>query len=251
MLLSGAFGVSITAGMVGGISRLDAVARPQVPTPDPDARYRQRASLPDAIEAAAIWSARLAADPTDFESAWKASRAHYWLGTLGRPQHERKAALEQGVTAARTAAALRPERPEGHFWMAANMGALAESFGLRQGIRYRAPIREALERVLALDPAFQHGSADRALGRWYLQVPGLFGGDKRKSEVHLRTALAYNEQSIITRLFLAETLDALGRRAEALEQLRAAIAAPLDPEWEPEDRHFKQQAEALLKKLTK
>jgi hypothetical protein len=251
MLLSGTPGASITVGIVDDISRLDAAARRQVPTADPDALYRQRTSLPDAIHATAIWSARLAVDPTDFESAWKASRARYWLGTLGLPQADRKAALEQGVAAARAAAALRPDRPEGHFWMAANMGALAESFGLRQGIRYRAPIREALERVLAIDPGFQQGSADRALGRWYLQVPGLFGGDKRQSEVHLRKALAYNEQSIITRLFLAETLEALGRRAEAVDQLRTAIAAPLDPEWAPEDRHFKQQAEALLKKLAK
>ena len=91
--------------------------------------------------------------------------------------------------------------------MAANMGALAESFGLRQGIRYRTPIREALERVLKIDAPYLDGSADRALGRWYYKVPGLFGGDKRKSEQHLRKALTYRPNSIISHLFLAETLD--------------------------------------------
>ena len=40
-----------------------------------------------------------------------------------------------------------------------------------------------------LDPAFLDGSPDRALGRWYYKVPGLFGGDLDKSEQHLRTAL--------------------------------------------------------------
>ena len=135
--------------------------------------------------------------------------------------------------------------------MAANMGALAESFGLRQGIKYRTPVREALERVLAIDPAFLQGSADRALGRWYFKVPGMFGGDDRKSEQHLRKALAYNENSIITRVFLAETLEELDKRDEAVAQLRAALAAPVDPDWAPEDRRFKQQAEALMKKLEK
>ncbi len=58
------------------------------------------------------------------------------------------------------------------------MGALAESFGLRQGLKYRGAIKDELLTVLRLDPAFQEGSADRALGRWYYKVPGLFGGSE-------------------------------------------------------------------------
>ena len=167
------------------------------------------------------------------------------------PAPDWKAALEQGMAAARVAATLEPKQPEGHFWLAANMGALAESYGLRQGIKYRGAIKESLERVLAIDPGFQQGSADRALGRWYFKVPGMFGGDDKKSEADLRKALAYNENSVITRLFLAETLMDEGQRDAAREQLRAALAAPVDPEWAPEDQRFKEQAETLLKKLSK
>lgn len=216
---------------------------------DPDVLYRDRENLTSATEAAGIWGSRLAADPTDFESAWKLARARYWLGTHGLPPSQRRAALEGGVEAGRKAAALSPHRPEGHFWIAANMGALAESFGLRQGIRYRGAIRDELETVLKIDPAYQQGSADRALGRWYYQVPRLFGGSKKRSEEHLRKALAYNPQSVITRLFLAETLIALNRNDEAGKELEAALAAPEDPEWVPEDRRFKRQAKALLNTL--
>jgi hypothetical protein len=224
----------------------------QVPTSaqDPaDALYRNRATLASAQHAAQIWSARLASDRRDYDAGWKLARAQYWLGTNGLPQHERKAALEAGIAAARAAIAANSARPEGHFWLAANMGALAESFGLRQGLKYRGAIRDALETVLQLDPAFQQGSADRALGRWYYKVPGLFGGDKRKSEAHLRKALAHNPQSVITRFFLAETLLELNRRTEARQELELAIAAPDDPEWAPEDRVFRAQAKALLATL--
>jgi tetratricopeptide (TPR) repeat protein len=238
-------------GAFGDITLLDAIWRAQVPADDPDALYRERESLRHATKAVAIWAARIEANPRDFEAAWKLARGCYWLGTNGLPRAERKAALEQGVKAARTAAAVEPKRPEGHFWMAANMGALAESFGMRQGIRYRTPIRESLETVLRLDPSYLQGSADRALGRWYFKVPGLFGGDNQKSEAHLRTALSYNENSVITRLFLAETLEDMGRRNAAIEQLKAALAAPNHPEWVPEDTRFKQQAQALLKTLSK
>jgi tetratricopeptide (TPR) repeat protein len=246
MVLSGSSGAAVTS-----ITCFDAPAPAQAPAGDPDALYHQRESLPEAEKAVAIWAARFAADPQDFESAWKLSRGRYWLGTNGLPDAQRKGALEQGIAAGKAAAALEPRRPEGHFWLAANMGALAESFGMRQGIKYRTQIRESLETVLALDPGYLQGSADRALGRWYFKVPGMFGGDDRKSEAHLRKALSYNQNSVITRLFLAETLDELGHKDEAREQLRAALAAPIDPEWAPEDKRFKQQAEALLNKLTK
>jgi tetratricopeptide (TPR) repeat protein len=230
---------------------LDAQEPAGVPADEADALYRDRETLESARRAEAIWAQRLARTPSDFESAWKLARARYWLGTNGLPRAERRPALEAGIAAAKSAISAAPSRPEGHFWMAANMGALAESFGLRQGIRYRRPIRESLETVLQIDPAFLQGSADRALGRWYFMVPGLFGGNNRKSEEHLRKALAYNPQSVITRLFLAETLIDLGRRDEARRELQAAIDLPLDPDWAPEDRRFKQQAAALLATLSR
>ena len=216
---------------------------------DPQALYRDRENLVSAREAAAIWQGRLTANPKDFDSAYRLAQAQYWLGTNGLPPEERKAALEAGITAARSAIALNAARPEGHFWLAANMGALAESFGLRQGIKYRGQIKDALLAVLKIDPAFQQGSADRALGRWYYKVPGLFGGSNRRSEEHLRKSLTYNPNSVISHLFLGETLEDMGRKDEARKEYQAALDAPIDPEWAPEDRRFKAQATDALKRL--
>jgi hypothetical protein len=212
---------------------------------EPDALYRDRENLASAREAAAIWNARVQANATDFDSWWKLARAYYWLGGHG-PQAGRKQDLERGIAAASRAIALRTDRPEGHFWKAANMGALAESFGVRQGLKYRGAIREALETVLRLDAGFQQGSADRALGRWYFKVPGIFGGSKKKSEEHLRKSLTYNSNSHASRFFLAETLSAMDRDSEAREELKKILAAPIDPDWAPEDREFKQKARDLL-----
>jgi hypothetical protein len=130
--------------------------------------------------------------------------------------------------------------------MAANMGALAESFGMGQGIKYRGAIKDALLTVLKLDPAFQQGSADRALGRWYYKVPGLFGGSKKKSEEHLRKSLTYAPQSTASHFFLAETLFELDRDAEARAELQRVLDAPTDPDWGAEDREFKAKARARL-----
>lgn len=192
-----------------------------------------------------MWSAELSRDPQNFEAAWKVARGTYWLGGHA-PESERRAFLERGIEAAKKAISLQPKRPEGYFWMAANMGALAESFGMRQGLKYRKPIKEALETVLRIDPAFQEGSADRALGRWYFRVPRLFGGSDKEAEAHLRASLTYNPNSTASHFFLAEVLLDDGRKEEGRAELQKVLDAPVDPDWAPEDHDFKEKARALL-----
>jgi len=213
--------------------------------PNPDALYAGREDLAKAREAAATWATKLKENPKDFESAWKLARAKYWLGGHA-PQAERKALLEEGIAAGRAAVAIEPNKPEGHFWIAANMGALAESFGMRQGLKYRGEIKNELLTVLKLDPAFQKGSADRALGRWYFKVPGLFGGSDQKSVEHLRKSLTYDPNSSASRFFLAETLLDRGKKEDARAELQKVIDGPIDPNWAPEDREFKEKAKQLL-----
>lgn len=214
-----------------------------------DALYAERDRPGRAREAARLWEAALAREAGNFEAAWKLARALYWLGTQEGDRDARRRDLEAGVAAGRTAVELRDARPEGHFWMAANMGALAQSFGLRQGLRYRGAIRDALERVLAIDPAFQQGSADRALGRWYFKVPGLFGGSNDKAVTHLERSLTYDRDSTASLFFLAEVHLDEGREDEARRRLQQVLDAPVDPEWAPEDRAFKAQARQLLATL--
>jgi tetratricopeptide (TPR) repeat protein len=216
---------------------------------DADALYANRAVLADAKKAAAIWQARIDRNAKDFEAAWKRARAGYWIGGHENEQTNRDTAYEQAMAAARVAIAARPNAPEGHFWLAASMGGYAEDHGIRGGLKYRGDIRDSLEKTLALDPAFLQGSADRALGRWYFKVPGLFGGSKKKSEEHLRKALTYNPRSIISHIFLAETLEALDRKADAIAELKLVMTLPPDPDWLPEDTEFKQQAKTMLQRM--
>ncbi len=227
---------------------MDAAAEIRLQAADPDALYADRQDLGKAREAAAIWADRLQKNPRDFEAACKLARARYWLGGHA-PEAERKAILEDGIKAARLAVGMNPDKPEGHFWIAANMGALAESFGMRQGLKYRGDIKDELLTVLKLDSAFQQGSADRALGRWYFKVPGLFGGSNKKSEEHLRKSLTYDPNSSASHFFLAETLIDMNRKDEAKAELAKVINGPIDPEWAPEDREFKEKARHLLSTL--
>ncbi|HKT79573.1 MAG TPA: TRAP transporter TatT component family protein [Vicinamibacterales bacterium] len=211
-----------------------------------DALYAERADLASAQKAADLWAAEVAQSPTSFDAAWKLSRACYWLGGHLPSEKDRRANLERGIDAGRKAVAIQPSRPEGHFWIAANMGALAESFGMSQGLKYRGSIKKELETVLQLNPSFQAGSADRALGRWYFKVPRLFGGSNKRAEEHLRASLNYDPQSTVSHFFLAEVLLDEDRKDEARAELQRVLDAPINPEWAPEDREFKEQARTTL-----
>ena len=186
--------------------------------------------------------------PDDFEATWKLSRIAYWLGGHA-PDADRRGFLERGVKAGDAARRLSPQRPEGYFWLAANMGALAERLGGRRALGYRKPIKEALETALAMDAAFLNGATDRALGRWYFRVPRLFGGSNSQAEAHLRASLRYDPNSTLSHLFLADVLADQGRTREARAELQAVLDAPLSVEWAPEDADNKQAARERLAQL--
>jgi len=219
-------------------------AQPLTPL-DPDELYQHREDLPSAVRAADVWAER---SNTDFEAAWKLARACYWLGTHG-VEANRRSALDRGVNAGERAIQLRGDRVEGHFWLAADMGQLAEAHGLVPALKYRGRIKDELDRVLAIDPSWQGGSADAALGQWYATVPRLLGGSRQEAERHLRRALDQDPNNTSALVFLGQLLADEGRTAEARVFLRRVIDAPFDAEWAPEDREFKRTSTTLLNRL--
>jgi tetratricopeptide (TPR) repeat protein len=233
--------VYLTVAIALGVDARSAAQGPA----SADALYARRDDPVAARQAADQYLAHHRAAPQDFVGCWKLARASYFLGTQGPPA-ERRMWLETGLAAATDAVALHGGRPEGHFWLAATMGALAESAGLRQGLKYRTRIRQALERVLAIDSAFMEGSADRALGRWYHKVPGLFGGSAVKAEQHLRKSLAISPQSTVSLFFLGELYLDQGRPAEARRLFQQVLEAPVHRDFAPEDRFYKAQARVRL-----
>jgi hypothetical protein len=207
--------------------------------------YRHRDDIPSAKRAAAIWAAQAS---SAYEPAWKLARISYWIGT-NAPANERRAALDQGEKAGETAVRLAPGKPEGHFWLAANMGELAENFGVMQELKYRGRIRDELQRVIAIQPDWQDASAECGLGQWYYEVPGWLGGSRKKGKDLLEHALAAHPQSKTALSFMADIMIAEGKKTEARGLLQRVLESPLDPDWTPEDLDLQKKAAALLKTL--
>src|SRR6478672_7683269 len=129
------------------------------------------------------------------------------------------------------------------------MGALAESFGMSQGVKYRSRIKAELERVAEIDPAWEQASALTALGRWYSLVPRLFGGSHAKADEYFRRALHQFPHSVTALLFLAESLTAQKKTDDARTLLQRIADAPIEEKWAPEVREYKRKAADRLQAL--
>src|SRR5262245_49917044 len=101
------------AGALGLAQGIPAGTPPAAQNDNPDVLYAARENLASARRAVAIWQDRLSRDARDFESAWKLARARYWVGGHAGSS-DAKQIFEDGIAAGKTAATLRPERPEGH-----------------------------------------------------------------------------------------------------------------------------------------
>jgi hypothetical protein len=217
------------------------------PAESPDALYAEREDLAKARRAALLWSSQ-ASGGTDYEASWKFARACYYLGTMG-PENARDSVLDSGIAAGEQAIKIAPRQPEGHFWYAATMGARAER-GLFAQLRYGTRIREEFERSVAAKPGWQAGSAEAALGQWYFRAPGIAGGSTARAVEMLKQALTYGPDVSNTLYSLAEVY-ATSRSTwpDARALLQRVLAAPIDPDWAPEDKAIKVKAAALLKKI--
>jgi tetratricopeptide (TPR) repeat protein len=241
-------GVRAALAVVAGLLIAGEAAARGLAGDDPDALYERRDDLAMAERAADLWATQLAANPRDFATACKLARARHWLGEVS-PRERRASHLERGIAAARVAIALEPDRADGYFWLGANMGALAGVSSVFTALKYRSAIRKAFETALARDATFAKGGAYCALGKYYNSVPAIFGGSKAKSEALLRRCLASDPGSTAGHYYLAQTLLALDRPAEARQALGAAVDGPCDPAYVPECLVWKRRSQRLLHRL--
>src|ERR1044072_6441259 len=125
-----------------------------------------------------------AADYSNYEAAWKLSRAAFYVGDRTDNDTERDNMFREGTDAGKAAAALQPNKPDGHFWLGANYGGTASHSTLSNLSTFQ-DIKNEMETVLKLDESYQGYSAYVGLGRLYLSAPRGLGGDVPKATNHL------------------------------------------------------------------
>jgi tetratricopeptide (TPR) repeat protein len=189
-----------------------------------------------------------AAEPSNYEAAWRLSKFEYFLGSHTSDTGERDKAFRDGAEAGKAATQLQGNRAEGHFWLGANYGGSAQHSTLA-GLSAVDNITEEMEAVLRIDEGYESGSAYMALGEVYLEAPKMFGGDEQKAVALLEKGLRFGENNALLRLRLAEAYMAVGRNDDARKQLDAIKALKPEPDYLPEYKDAVAEADKLRSKI--
>ncbi|MGH9452253.1 MAG: tetratricopeptide repeat protein [Terriglobia bacterium] len=212
-----------------------------------DSLYQNRSEIDNVRQAIAILRREVAQHPDSYAAWWRIAQADCYLARHV-PGNQQESILEDGVAAGRKAEALKPDRPEGHFWVGANEGLLAEDRGLWGGLTLIDPIRDEMRKVMKLDPNYMEDGAERILGRLYYEAPFFKGGNKRLSVSLLENCLKLYPGDSLTMIYLAASYRATGRRQAAREMLERVLRLTSDPANGPELANYKAEARKNLRK---
>lgn len=212
-----------------------------------DQLYAQREDVMRARQGVALLRQARAADPGNYDAAWRLARFNYYLASH-TDGDERDKAFREGIDAGKAAIKLQGEKPEGHFWLGANYGGSLET-GTVAGLATVNDVRGEMETVLKLDEGYQNGSAYMVLGLVDLKAPRLLGGDPQKAVAEMEKGLRFGEANAFLRLHLAEAYQAVGRSEDARKQLNTVINMTPDPSYLPEYKEAVMEARQMLDKI--
>jgi Tfp pilus assembly protein PilF len=213
-----------------------------------DQLYEQREDLMRLRQAIVLLRQAVTADPDNYDASWRLAKFNYYLGTHTDDKDERHKAFRDGIEAGKTAVDLQGGKPDGHFWLGANYGAVAQTSAI-VGLANVDDIRNEMETVLRLDEGYQNGSAYMVLGLVYLDEPRIVGGDQQKAVAIMEKGLPFGEANAFLHLHLAEAYVKTGRTADARRQLNAIISMTPDQNYLPEYKEAVGEARNLLEKL--
>ena len=213
-----------------------------------DALYEGREDLQKARVCVASLRQARTADYGNYEAAWKLARASFFVGDRTDNDSERDDLFREGTEAGKAAIQLQPDKPEGHFWLAANYGGSAAHSTIANLSSFQ-DIKREMEAVLKIDESYQGYSAYLGLGRLYLQAPRVLGGDTEKAIEYLQKGIKLNPNHGLMRFHLAEAYESTNRNAEAKKQIEALMAVTPDAQYAAEHKEAVDKAKKLLEKI--
>jgi len=210
-----------------------------------DQFYREREDLTHLEQGIVLLRQAATTDPNNYDANWRLAKFNYYLATHTDGEY-RDRAFRDGINAGKAAVQLQGNKPEGHFWLGANYGGSLDSgsFGLA-GVN---DVRQEMETVLKINDGYQDGSAYMVLGLLDLKAPKIIGGDPQRAVTEMEKGLQFGKANAFLRLHLAEAYQAVGRSADAGQQLNAILSMTPDPDYLPELKDAQAQATRMLNK---
>ncbi len=196
--------------------------------------------------------------PTNQAFSWQFGQAAFDFADCVPDTHRKAEIAEQAIQVCRNAASADPKSPAAKYYLALNLGRLAETRGL-SALKLVREMETVLLSVKTLDDHFDHAGADRTLGMLYKDAPGWPAsiGSNSKGRLHLAEAVKIDGIFPENRLVYCEALLHWKRSNELQGQLEE-----LEETWEVSRKQFGgkewqsswigwEQRKAMLLKATK
>jgi tetratricopeptide (TPR) repeat protein len=188
--------------------------------------------------------------PDNYDAQWEAAQALAFLAENETRPGLRQAAAKRGIVLARHARELNPNRVEGHYWYAINVGLLADvdrSYGLN-AVKEMGP---ELNKAIEIDERYDYAGPLQVLGILYLRTPAppTSIGSPRKGLRMLQRAVEAFPDYPENFLYLAEALRAVGRVDEAKQALARVFDSNPWPDRQFESAQWRADAEKLRRTL--
>jgi len=211
-----------------------------------DELFKQREDLAKLQEAVKTLAAVRNPDRRNYEVEWNFAKYSYFLGKKLTGEKEKDQIFEDGKQAGKIASRMEPNKPEGYFWYAANLGEQSKMSPVTVGLKSVDDIREAMNKVIEIEPAYQSASAYDALAQIELNTAGMLGGKPEKAVEYLEKALTISQENTYIYLHLAEAYIATGKKPEAKKQLEYLLKMKPNPDYLPEYNETVEKAKKLL-----
>ena len=203
------------------------------------------------------------ADTNSIPAAWGLGRACFWRGEFAANDEQRATVAQEGIAICRTVTLNAPTVPEGHYYLAMNLGQLARTKWL-DALSIVKELEYQLGLAGGMNPRLDFAGPDRCLGLLYRDAPGwpISVGSKSKARTHLLRAVELAPDFPENQLILVETW-LMWKEKKTLQRDLDTLAATLPKarqqltgddwaaHWDDWDRRWKAvQAKAaeLLKK---
>jgi hypothetical protein len=190
-------------------------------------------------EQADLLAKLLPSHPRSYELLWRAARWETWQAD-GLPKGPEKARVARvGWDLAERAAALQPERPEGHYYAALGIGAYSLAVGVMKAIGegLEGKFHKHLDASIKASLEFERRGALVMRARAYYEVPWP-KRDLEKSEIILTQVVQKHPQNLRAWLYLAETQLRRDHPRQAQESIAKVINGSVDYD-SPEGRRDK------------
>jgi tetratricopeptide (TPR) repeat protein len=223
-----------------------------LPKPDPtqaiksaEGLFAERADIEKLRSAVRLLSETRDPATRNYDVEWTFAKYSYFLGKALETEKEKVETFEAGRDAAKIASRIHPDKPDGHFWFAANLGELSQISPITVGLKSVDDIRESMGKVIKLDPQYQGASAFDALGQLELKTR-MYGGKAEKAVEYLEKGLGLNKENANIRLHLAEAYFAVKRDSDARRQIDELIKMTPSPAYVREHNEAVDKAKKLL-----